>query len=396
MKLKSILPAIAIVVCIAACNTPNKETNSQEVTKTTNTDSCMNPSGFKIQKGINLSHWLSQSFGWSPRNKYITRDDIRFLDSLGFDHVRLPIDEENLWNEEGSVIDSSLQHVTNCIDWCIEHDMRIVIDLHILRSHHFNSRNDEGAMTLWSDTTAQQKFIQLWRNLSSYLKHYPDSMVAYEPMNEPVAPEHDQWNKLITSCIKEIRKLEPNRVIILGSNRWQKPFTYPYLEIPKGDKNIILSFHSYHPYFLTHYQAYWSPAKDYPGPVSYPGVTISQENYDKYIDTTNKKLVDRLAEEKATELHNKEVLQKIAQPAIDKAKEYGLQLYCNEFGCLPNIEDEVRYRYYRDVTSMLRDNNIAYANWDYKGDFRIRVWDRKEFKNKELDTSLVKILLDKE
>jgi len=26
----------------------------------------VNPSGFRIQRGINLSHWLSQDFGWAP------------------------------------------------------------------------------------------------------------------------------------------------------------------------------------------------------------------------------------------------------------------------------------------------------------------------------------------
>ena len=28
---------------------------------------CMNPSGFEIKRGTNLSHWLSQDFGWVPK-----------------------------------------------------------------------------------------------------------------------------------------------------------------------------------------------------------------------------------------------------------------------------------------------------------------------------------------
>lgn len=394
--MKKMLFYIFVLTCVVACeNTANENHSSSKPEKGSKqqTENPINPSGFKIMKGTNLSHWMSQVFGWSPREKFITQNDIKLIAELGFDHVRLPIDEENLWDEDGAIIDSSLQDLTSCLGWCMESGLRVVVDLHILRSHHFNSRNNEGAMTLWTDTLAQEKFIDLWRNLSSYLKHYPDSMVAYEPMNEPVAPEHEMWNELITKCIKEIRNLEPNRVIVLGSNRWQKPFTYPYLEIPQGDKNIILSYHSYHPYFLTHYKAYWSPAKDYDGPVVYPGVLITEDAYQQYVDTTNKPLVDRLAEEKATEFYDKNVLQKIAQPAINKAKEYGLQLYCNEFGCLPNIPDSVRQRYYSDIKTVFKENGIAFANWDYKGDFGIRKWNRTEFVNEEVDTAIVRILI---
>ena len=60
----------------------------------------MNPSGFIIHRGVNLSHWLSQDFGWVPKYKLITENDIRFIDSIGYDHVRIPIDEMEMWDEE--------------------------------------------------------------------------------------------------------------------------------------------------------------------------------------------------------------------------------------------------------------------------------------------------------
>ena len=52
-----------------------------------------NPAGFAIHRGTNLSHWLSQDFGWAPRTEWITENDIRYIASAGFDHVRLPVDE---------------------------------------------------------------------------------------------------------------------------------------------------------------------------------------------------------------------------------------------------------------------------------------------------------------
>ena len=51
------------------------------------------PSGFELKRGVNLSHWLSQNFGWSPKDSFITEKDIEFIASAGYDHVRIPIDE---------------------------------------------------------------------------------------------------------------------------------------------------------------------------------------------------------------------------------------------------------------------------------------------------------------
>jgi endoglucanase len=378
---------LIIFIMLSSCN--EKEEKAIQLVKP---NYLPNPAGFEIRKGVNLSHWLSQTTEWSPKDKFITREDMKLIKSFGFDHIRLPIDEQELWNEDGTVIKETLQYVKDCLAWCAEFDLRTVIDLHILRAHHFNARNYEGKMTLWTDTSAQNNFIRLWENLSEYLRDYPDNMVAYEIMNEPVAPDHEQWNELIVRAMKIIRKKEPNRVIIFGSNRWQKPFTFPYLKVPEGDKNIILSFHTYHPYFVTHYKAHWSPAQFYHGPINYPGQCIPDSAFEKYVDKTNERLMARLEEEKARDIYNKEKLQQIVQDAIDKAKEVGLQLYCNEFGCLPTIPRETRLKYYQDITDVFRENCIAYANWDYKGNFRIVEWDTKNLRNLEPDFKLIKIL----
>jgi endoglucanase len=353
-----------------------------------------NPSGFEIYRGINISHWLSQTGPWAPRKTFFTKADVKLIDSLGFDHIRLPIDEEILWHEDGTINEESFQDVKNCLDWCAEYGLRVVIDLHILRSHHFNARNNEGKMTLWADTAAQNNFIRLWENLSQFLKEYSNDMVAYELMNEPVAPDNEQWNVLIHRAIEVIREKEPNRVIIFGSNRWQKPFTFPYLKIPQNDKNIILSFHTYHPYFVTHHKAFWSPARFYEGPVNYPGQCIPDSAWAKYVDTTNVPLMSRLKEENARGFYNKDTLLKIIKPAIDKAKAYGLQLYCNEFGSLPTISEDMRLRYYQDVTDNFRENDIVWANWDYKGNFGIVKWDSENEKTSEPNLKLVKILTE--
>ena len=55
---------------------------------------------FKIHRGTNIAHWLSQSERrGEARDTFFTQKDIAFIDSMGFDHIRLPIDEEQMWKE---------------------------------------------------------------------------------------------------------------------------------------------------------------------------------------------------------------------------------------------------------------------------------------------------------
>ena len=56
---------------------------------------------FKIQRGINISHWLSQCVGRSHRQTWFTQQDVAYLADLGFDHLRIPVDEKELWQENG-------------------------------------------------------------------------------------------------------------------------------------------------------------------------------------------------------------------------------------------------------------------------------------------------------
>jgi endoglucanase len=52
----------------------------------------------------------------------------------------------------------------------------------------------------------------------------------------------------------------------------------------------------------------------------------------------------------------------------------------------------MRLKYYRDISDVFRENNIAFANWDYKGNFSIVEWDRENLKNLKPDTELISIL----
>jgi endoglucanase len=352
---------------------------------------CMNPSGFEIKRGVNLSHWLSQDFGWSPKYTYINENDIRFIDSIGYDHVRIPIDEQEMWDSAGIPIRKAFKTLTNCLEWCAKYNLRAIVDLHIVRAHYFNAGNEGSTNILWTDSSAQKNFINLWVKLSDVLHLYPNNRVAYEILNEAVAPEHDDWNKLMNRTVAAIRKLEPGRVIIIGANMWQIAPNLKYLKLPKGDKNIILSFHTYTPLAFTHYKAEWTPVKYYKGPVHYPGQIITAGDYKKFIDTTNEPLVNQTSD--ARDTFNIARLIKVFKEGLEFAKSKKLQLYCGEFGCMPTVDRKDRLAFYADMISAFEKNKVAWCNWEYKGDFGIYFFDENKKISLQPDFDLIKILL---
>lgn len=327
----------------------------------------LNPSGFHIHRGTNLSHWLSQYAG-APRDKFVTEDDLRFIARAGFDHVRLPVDEKELWNEKGRPIEKNFRYLMRALEWARAHKLRVIVDLHTVRSHHFNAANDGGpANTLFSDPKAQEHFLGLWKQLSARLRDQPLDAVAYEILNEAVADDDEDWNRLAAAALAQIRTTEPKRVVVIGSNKWQGAWKFPTLKVPAGDPNIILSTHNYEPFTFTHYGASWVPMKIYTGPVQYPGFPIPPAELAKIVAQQPANVVDQFAS--ARHEWNADRIRGDLMPAIKRARELGLQLYCGEFGCLPTVPRADRLRYYRDFVGVLESEGVAWANWDYKGNF---------------------------
>lgn len=336
---------LLFVVTIAICTLSIKCSSAQN-------------NGFKIKRGTNLAHFLSQSNKrGAQREAFLVEKDIKSIAAMGFDHVRLPIDEEQMWDENGSRHDDAFLLLTNVLDWCAKYKLRVIVDLHILRSHHFNAK----VKPLWTDKKEQEKFYNLWRDLSKTLKKYPNSQVAYELMNEAVADDPELWNNLIANAVRVIRKNESNRTIVIGSNKWQQVATFDDLKVPENDKNIILSFHFYEPFLLTHWNASWTQQKGYTGPVHYPGVILTENEFN-HLSQKSKNIVN----DWVGKSFDKNWIQNQWQKPIQKAKKLGLPLYCGEFGIITGPKVPDMERWYQDMIDLFEKNNIAYANWNYK------------------------------
>jgi endoglucanase len=312
-----------------------------------------------LGKGTNLAHWLSQTRRTGEeRRDFITEKDIAYIAGLGFDHVRLPLDEQQMWDEDGNRDEDAFAIMRHAIDWSLEHGLLVVIDLHILRSHYF----DAAEKPLWTETAAQDQFIDLWTDLSSALHEYPTDKVAYELMNEPVADDPADWNKVLARAFAAVREREPERTMVIGSNRWQSADTFDELVVPDDD-HIILSFHFYEPFLLTHDAAPWTAFKNYTGPVHYPGVILSQAEFDALTEDQQAIASDWVGRE-----FNRQILESMMEKPLRRAKELNLPLYCGEYGVYMAAPMPDRLRWYRDMLAIFDKNSISSANWNYKSD----------------------------
>ena len=323
---------------------------------------------FTIRRGTNISHWLSQSERrGSERRQFFTEVDVRRIAEMGggrFDHIRLPIDEEQMWDETGNMDAEAFDLLDAALDWCGTAGLKVVVDLHLLRTHHFLDTEDP---PLYTDPREEERFVELWRQLSEHLDDRAIDQVAYELLNEAVARDPEDWNRVAMSAYQAIRDREPERTIVLGSNWFNQHHTFLRLRVPEDD-DTLLTFHYYYPMFVTHYTArWWAIGGSYTGPIHYPGKPIAEAD----LEAMEPELRRAVEEGDWNRPFGREaIVEDLQQPLIVKERT-GLPLYCGEFGCFDRTPNALRVAWFRDILSVFDEYDIAWANWDYKGSFGI-------------------------
>ena len=319
-------------------------------------------------RGTNISHWLSQTQSrGAERRAWFTETDMKRIADFGFDHIRLPIDEEQMWDESGSQETEAFDLLESALDWAEEAGLGVVLDLHILRGHAFGQMTEP---RLFTDPAEENRFGDLWRQLSRRLEGRATDRLAFELMNEPVADDPRDWNRVAMTALRVIREREPGRLVLIGSNRWNSVDTFDQLVVP-DDPRTMLTFHYYHPMLITHHQAGWSPeGRMYAGPIQYPGRPIAEE----YLAIAKPPEPTKFGALDFAELNKPftrdSMVADLAKP-LAMARKTGLPIYCGEFGAVDYAPMSVRVAWYRDIISVFEEHGIGWANWDYKGQFGI-------------------------
>ena len=315
------------------------------------------------QKGINLGGWLSQLVGNDDAhfNGFITEGDIARIAAFGCDHVRLPVDCDTVFADEGNTILPRMEYIDKCIDWCGKHGLNLIIDLHKTFGYMFSTIDRDYGSTFFHDEKLQATFLRIWTVFAQRYGKYADR-VAFELLNEVDLPDVvDEWNGIVRKAIQTIRPIAPDTWILIGGVRYNAVTSVPTLDMPYDDK-IVYNFHCYEPLVFTHQSAPWDKYMRNAFHIAYP---LPVGEYTKAaVELGMWQASD--AKPGDYELIGPEYFEKMFMPAIRTAEERNVPLYCGEYGVIDRAPAPDSLRWLQDINAAFAKHGIGRALWTYK------------------------------
>lgn len=320
-------------------------------------------------KGANLGGWLSQFAHYSEEhfNTYIQETDIKNIQQMGFDHVRVPVDYNVLETENGSVLESGYKHISDCIGWCKKYGLKMILDIHEVYGYSFDPLKDMDREKFFYDDALQARFIKLWETIATRFGQEHE-MLAFELLNEVVLKKvYKAWNDVAKKTIQHIRAIAPKTYIIIGGVNYNNVTSVALLDAPYDDK-IVYNFHCYEPFVFTHQKAYWVDGMPSNFEMSYPAPL---EIYRKESKPYSPENTGAIYSDKLTSM-GPEFFELLFEDAIETALKYNVPLYCGEYGVIELAPKPDTKRWLADIHAVFNKFGIGHAIWNYKGkDFGI-------------------------
>lgn len=320
-------------------------------------------------KGINLGGWLSQCVARTKEHfdTFITEEDIKTIASWGLDHVRLPLDYDIVLDEDNNYIEEGFAYIDNCIQWCKNNNLNLILDLHKTYGYSFDPLDDTDKEAFFTDEALISHFIGFWQDLAKRYGKYSD-MMAFELLNEIISPNViDEWNDIACRTIKGIREYAPDTYVVYGGVNYNNVLSVQKLAEPVDDK-VVYNFHCYEPMVFTHQSAYWVEGMPNDFVMQYPATFAECKEKGKLVSLELNAAMDT----EGIEMIGPEFFEKIFSTAIETAEKRNVPLYCGEYGVIDQAPLPDTVRWYKDINAIFEKYQIGRASWTYKNkDFGI-------------------------
>jgi len=286
----------------------------------------------KLGKGINMGNMFEAPSETEWGNPF--KDDyFKRISSLGFNHVRIPI----RWDvparcqqtEPFTINATFLERIKTVVDLAKKENLLVIINMH----HH---------EAIFANPDAQKaKFLSQWTQIATFFKDY-DSNLLFEVMNEPNSDlTLDKWNTFFADALKEIRKTNPTRAVLMGTANWGGLGGVSSLKIP-ADNNLILTIHYYDPFNFTHQGADWVDG-------STPWLGTKWEN---------------------TNLEREEIIGQFKY-LKEFADQNNLPIHIGEFGAFSKADLESRVLWSNFLARWFEQQGFSWAYWEFSAGFGI-------------------------
>ncbi|MGJ3245977.1 MAG: glycoside hydrolase family 5 protein [Elainellaceae cyanobacterium] len=322
----------------------------------------------RLSQGVNLNRWFSQTeLTHETFQTRITAEDVQIVKDLGFQHVRLPIDPEILFDEDNParLNPDNLPYVDAALDMILEEGLAVIVDLHA--EADFKGR-------LYNDATLVDQFAQFWQTLAEHLSHRNPDLVFLEVMNEPATEDPQIWYNIQEELLAAMRAGAPENTLIASANQrvgdvWIPIAALEELE-PVSDPNVVYNFHFYEPKHFTHQGATWtwdvvSHYRNIPFPSSPQAIAPILSSIE---DEQARQRLRSYGEYR----WNAERLDDLISRAAAWATKHHVSVTCNEFGVFrPFAPEADRAQWHADVRRLFEQYNIGWTVWAYGGGFNI-------------------------
>ncbi len=183
------------------------------------------------------------------RDTYITRDDIDFIKSVGFNTVRIPLHYRLFIDEQGEMAGGGWRLLDRVLGWVQDAGLLAIVDLHAAPGGQTGINHDDGPgyPLMFYVPRDRQLTVKLWRAIALRYAGNP-AILGYDILNEPIAPYHDvaTLNPKLEPFYKEvtaaIRAVDPGRVVILAAGQWSSSFD---MFGPPFTDNLAYTYHSF-------------------------------------------------------------------------------------------------------------------------------------------------------
>jgi endoglucanase len=320
----------------------------------------------RLRHGINASGWYAQVYekdGYTPEHlkTFITAEDIVLMKSSGFDHIRLSINPEPLFNsrEPHLIPPTYLGYLDGAVKMILSQGLSVVIDI---------QPEEDFKQQLKEDQFVEQ-FADFWRALAKHYSTLDVDRVFFEIMNEPEVNDKYRWFGIEARVAAAIREGAPNNTIIAAGGRWSSMDELVFMDLLR-DPNVIYNFHFYEPYEFTHQGATWgSYYWHWLRGVRYPSTPESAEKSAALIPDED--AADRLTVIRFGYDHwNAARIDAEINQVAEWAKRHNVPMVCNEFGVFRQYSNPSdRAAWISDVRTSLERHGMGWAMWDYNGSF---------------------------
>ena len=183
------------------------------------------------------------------RDTYITQDDIRFIKSVGFNMVRIPLHYRLFMTDDGTMTGEGWALLDRVLGWVREAGLYAIVDLHAAPGGQTGINHDDGPgyPLMFYVPRDRALAVKLWRAIAERYRGNP-AILGYDILNEPIAPYHDTatLNPRLEPFYKDvtavIRAVDPGRIVFLAGGQWSSSFD---MFDPPFTENLAYTYHSF-------------------------------------------------------------------------------------------------------------------------------------------------------